>query len=275
MARSLDRRLKIAVGCDFTYEAASTTPAVFLVRPSPSGEQAVLEERWESIPELHFRDYVDIYGNALRRVTIPPGTTTIRYDASVTTASLPDPVGAGAAQLPIDELPDDVLHYTLPSRYCPSDLLADTAWKLFAQTPPAWERVQAIVDYVHDRIRFTPGASVSATTALEAFESETGVCRDYAHLAISFCRAMNVPARYAFGYLPDVDVPPADVPMDFCAWFEAYLGDRWWTFDPRNNQRRAGRVLIARGRDALDVAMVTSYGSAILTAIDVRAEERG
>lgn len=275
MARSLDSRLKIAVGCDFTYEASSATPAVFLVRPSPSGEQAVLEEHWESVPELHFRDYVDIYGNALRRVTIPPGTTTIRYNASVTTTSLPDPVGAGAAQLPIDELPDDVLHYTLPSRYCPSDLLADTAWKLFAQTPPTWERVQAIVDYVHARIRFTPGASVSATTALEAFESETGVCRDYAHLAISFCRAMNVPARYAFGYLPDIDVPPADVPMDFCAWFEAYLGDRWWTFDPRNNQRRAGRVLIARGRDALDVAMVTSYGSAVLTTIDVRAEERG
>jgi transglutaminase-like putative cysteine protease len=274
MASTLERRLKVDVGCDFTYEASSKTPAVFLVRPNPSGGQAVLEERWQSVPDVDFHDYVDLYGNAFRRITIPPGITTVRYDASVSTTSLPDPVGAGVRQLAVDELPDEVLHYTLPSRYCPSDLLADSAWQLFADTPPAWERVQAIVDYVHGHVRFAYGSSRSATSALDVFESRTGVCRDYAHLAIAFCRAMNVPARYAFGYLPDIGVRPSDTPMDFCAWFEAYLGDRWWTFDPRNNERRIGRVLIARGRDALDVAMVTSYGSAVLTQFDVRAEER-
>lgn len=275
MASALEQSLKVDVGCSFTYEAAVKTPALFLVRPNPSEGQAVLEERWEATPELAFRDYVDLYGNALRRATLPAGTTTIRYDATVATTSLADPLGTDAPQLAVDELPDDVLHYTLPSRYCPSDLLADAAWKLFAHTPPTWERVQAIVDYVHGHISFAYGSSVSATSALDVFESGTGVCRDYAHLAISFARAMNVPARYAFGYLPDIDVPASEMPMDFCAWFEAYLGDRWWTFDARNNERRVGRILIARGRDALDVAMVTSYGSAILRHIDVRAEKRG
>ena len=276
MSSTLERGLKIDVGCDFTYETVSKTPALFLVRPNPTGGGlAVLEERWESSPEVAFHDYSDLYGNAFRRVTIAPGPSFFRYDATVATSSQPDPAGYGTPQLPVDELPDDVLHYTLPSRYCPSDLLADAAWRLFAHTPPAWERVQAIVDYVHSHIAFTYGSSTSTTSALDVFESGVGVCRDYAHLAIAFCRAMNVPARYAFGYLPDIDVPPPFPTMDFCAWFEAYLGDRWWTFDPRNNERRVGRVLIARGRDALDVAMVTSYGSAVLTRIDVRAAKRG
>jgi transglutaminase-like putative cysteine protease len=275
MVSALEQKLKVDVGCDFTYETSSQTPALFLVRPNPSGGQAVLAESWGSAPELAFRDYVDLYGNALRRVTIPPGTTTIRYDATVSVTALADPVGAGVPQLAVEDLPDDVLHYTLPSRYCPSDLLADSAWQLFGKTPPAWERVQAIADYVHGRIRFAYGTSISASSALDVLASGTGVCRDFAHVAITYCRAMNVPARYAFGYLPDIGVPVADSPMDFCAWFEAYLGDRWWTFDPRNNERRIGRVLIARGRDALDVAMVTTYGSAILTGIEVRAEERG
>jgi transglutaminase-like putative cysteine protease len=274
MASTLERTLKIDVGCDFSYEAAAKTPALFLVRPNPAAGQAVLEERWYSTPDLAFHDYVDLYGNAFRRVTIPPGRSQFRFDATVATTRELDPLGSGVAQLPVDELPDEVLHYTLPSRYCPSDLLADTAWRLFGHTPPAWERVQAICDYVHGHVRFAYGSSTPATTALDVFESATGVCRDYAHLAITFCRALNVPARYVFGYLPDIDVPPSDLPMDFCAWFEAYLGDRWWTFDPRNNQRRVGRVLVARGRDALDVAMVTSYGSAVLAQFDVRADAR-
>jgi len=275
MTSTLERSLKIDVGCDFTYEAASKTPALFLVRPNPSGGQAVLEERWFSSPELGFHDYVDLYGNAFRRVTIPAGPSFFRYDATVAIGPEPDQTGEGVPQLAVDDLPDDVLHYTLPSRFCPSDLLADEAWRLFGHTPPAWERVHEIVDYVHRHITFAYGSSTSTTTALDVYQGGTGVCRDYAHLAIAFCRAMNVPARYVFGYLPDIDVPPPDLPQDFCAWFEAYLGDRWWTFDPRNNQPRIGRVLIARGRDALDVAMVTSYGSAVLTQIDVRAEKRG
>jgi transglutaminase-like putative cysteine protease len=275
MTRAIELNLKVDVGCDFTYESTSNTPALFLVRPNPTAGNAILEERWSSTPELPFHDYIDLYGNALRRVTIPDGPTTIRYDATVRTTAEPDPLGLGVAQLAVDDLPDDVLHYTLPSRYCPSDIMGDTAWKLFGHTPPSWERVQTIVDYVHDHVAFAYGSSTPATSALEVYENATGVCRDFAHLAITFCRAMNVPARYAFGYLPDINVPPPELPMDFCAWFEAYLGDRWWTFDPRNNQRRIGRVLIARGRDALDVAMVTSYGSALLTGMAVRAEERG
>jgi transglutaminase-like putative cysteine protease len=252
-------------------------PLSFLVRPNPTGGgQAVLEERWFSSPEVGFHDYVRPV-----RERVPPGDHRPRSEfLSIRRhrgdhGPQPDRTGFGTPQLPVDELPDDVLHYTLPSRYCPSDLLADAAWRLFAHTPPAWERVQAIVDYVHSHIAFTYGSSTSTTSALDVFESGVGVCRDYAHLAIAFCRAMNVPARYAFGYLPDIDVPPPFPTMDFCAWFEAYLGDRWWTFDPRNNERRVGRVLIARGRDALDVAMVTSYGSAVLTRIDVRAAKRG
>jgi transglutaminase-like putative cysteine protease len=275
MPEALERQLKVSVGCDFTYEATSKTPAVFLVRPHPSGDQAVLEERWESTPELAFHDYIDLYGNALRRATLPVGRTFIRYDAVAATTRLPDAVGLGVPQLPVDELPDEALHYTLPSRYCPSDLLADDAWRLFGNTPPSWERVQAICDFVNGHLKFAYGSSTSVTSALDVYRNKTGVCRDFAHLAISFCRAMNVPARYVFGYLPDIDVPPVDLPMDFAAWFEAYLGDRWWTFDPRNNQRRVGRVLIARGRDALDVAMVTTYGSAILERLDVRSDERG
>jgi transglutaminase-like putative cysteine protease len=268
-----DSSLAISVGCDFIYEATHETPALFLVRPNPVG-QSVLEERWEATPHVAVRDYVDIYGNPFRRLILPVGGSKIRYDATVEVSAAPDPLGAGVPQMSVADLPDDVLHYTLPSRFCPSDLLVDTAWQLFGATSPSWERVQAICDFVHNRIQFAYGSSIATTSALDVFEKGTGVCRDFAHLAVTFCRAMNVPARYVFGYLPDIDVPLPDAPMDFCAWFEAYLGDRWWTFDPRNNQRRVGRVVIARGRDALDVAMVTSYGSAQLIDMVVRADKR-
>ena len=273
MERTLtERTLQLRVGCEFRYEIATPTPAIFLVRPTGAGPHRIRDERWETEPIGPFHDYVDLYGNVCRRMTLTPGWTVVRYDAHVETVGTLDPEASWAPGLSVDELPDDALVYTLPSRYCLSDELLDRAWDLFGATPPGGPRVQAICDYVNQTLAFAYGSSTTATSALDALASGAGVCRDYAHLAISFCRAMNVPARYVFGYLPDIDSAPLDAPMDFAAWIEVYLGDRWWTFDPRNNLRRKGRVVIARGRDALDVAMVTTYGAAILHEMKVCAE---
>ncbi len=197
----------------------------------------------------------------------------LRYDAIVEVPPCLDEADEAARELPPSALPDATLVYTLPSRYCLSDELADEAWRVFGSTPPGWGRVQAICDFVHENITWQAGASSPRTTALDVYASSLGVCRDFAHLAISFCRALNIPARYAFGYLPDIDLPPDGAPMDFGAWMEVWLGDRWYTFDPRNNQRRIGRVLIGRGRDALDCAMLTSYGNAGLETMLVWADE--
>ncbi|HZO93295.1 MAG TPA: transglutaminase family protein [Candidatus Baltobacteraceae bacterium] len=263
--------LEVRVGCEFAYEADDApTPAIVIVRPDEASR--VLAEAWATDPRLAVHDYVDVYGNRCRRLTIPPGTTTLRYDARVTIPSEPDAADPSAPVLLVEDLPDETLLYTLPSRFCLSDELSDRAWELFGATPPTWERVRAICDWVHGRLAFAYGSSRPVTTARDALEAGTGVCRDFAHLAVTFCRAMSIPARYVFGYLPDIGVPPPGLPMDFCAWFEAYLGDRWWTFDPRNNERRIGHIVIARGRDALDVAMITTYGGARLKRMTVWAD---
>jgi len=204
---------------------------------------------------------------------MPTGEQVWHYDAIVEVSGELEPYVPDAIQLPVEQLPDETLVYTLPSRFCLSDVLSDQAWSLFGNTEPGWARVQAICDWVHTNIRFQYGTSTPTTTSADVCAQGVGVCRDFAHLAITFCRAMNIPARYAFGYLPDINVAPVDAAMDFCAWFEAYLGDRWYTFDARNNERRIGRVLIGRGRDALDVAMVTSYGSPRLQSMTVWADE--
>jgi transglutaminase-like putative cysteine protease len=206
-------------------------------------------------------------------LVIPAGSSEIVYDAVVEIDGLPDLTVPSAAQLPVELLPDDTLHFTLPSRYCLSDELSDTAWQLFGNVTPGWARVQAICDWVHDHIRFAYGSSTPLTTAVDIYKQGVGVCRDFSHLAITFCRALNIPARYVFGYLPDIGVPPPDAPMDFCAWMEVYLADRWYTFDPRNNARRIGHIVIGRGRDALDVAMVTTFGTTTLKQMDVWADE--
>ncbi len=273
MTHMIDARLRIGVGCQFTYEVQVPTPAIFMVRPAVMDEQQVAEERWQTEPHAPFHDYTDLYGNSCRRMVLPVGRSMITYDAQVDVSDELDPYAPDAVQHAAEDLPDDVLVYTLPSRYVVSDLLADEAWKLFGGTTPGWARVQAICDYVNGHLRFSYGTSTPSTTALDAFENRVGVCRDFAHLAVSFACAMNIPARYAFGYLPDIDVPPPDAPMDFCAWFEAYLDGRWYTFDPRNNERRRGRAVIAHGRDALDVAMVTTYGRAMLQDMVVTADK--
>jgi transglutaminase-like putative cysteine protease len=217
--------------------------------------------------------YQDGYGNLCQRLLLSSGEQILRYDALVEVTDSWDEIAPDVPQTAVQDLPDDVLLYTLPSRFCLSDVLAQTVWRLFGDTKPGWERVQAICDWVHTMIRFQYGSSTPLTTAVDVYVQGVGVCRDFTHLAVTFCRALNIPTRYVFGYLPDIGVPAPDAPMDFCAWMEVYLGDRWWTFDPRNNRPRVGRVLIGRGRDALDVAMVTSYGSPILKHLTVWADE--
>jgi transglutaminase-like putative cysteine protease len=268
---SVAATLAIRVGCEFVYNADFPTPAVLLVRPDER-ELRVRSETWSVDPPAPHHDYVDMYGNVCRRLTFAPGKTAFRYDALVDVPPTPAETDITARELPVEELPDDTLVYTLPSRLCVSDVLSDRAWELFGGVAPGWGRVQAICDWVHDHLKFSYGTSRPDTTAADVLEAATGVCRDFAQLSVTFCRALNIPARYCFGYLPDIDVPPTDAEMDFCAWFEAYLGDRWWTFDPRNNQRRIGHIPIARGRDAIDVAMVTTYGSARLEKMTVWAD---
>jgi transglutaminase-like putative cysteine protease len=269
------KTLRLRLGCRFALECPQETASVFLVRPEPTASRRLLEEHWETEPAASYHDYRDLFGNACRRATLPAGPFALRYDALVETLSELDSVDPNAIENAPADLPDDVLVYTLPSRYCLSDVLGARALELFGRLSPGCSRVAAVCDWVHERIRFSYGASTVATTAADVLDSGSGVCRDFAHLAITFCRALNIPARYVFGYLPDIDVPPPDTPQDFCAWFEAYLGDRWWTFDPRNNRRRTGRVSIARGRDAADVAMVTTYGASLLEAMEVWADEVG
>jgi transglutaminase-like putative cysteine protease len=272
MMQQIVSPLALRVGCEFVQDAATPTPAVVLVR-AEEREHQVMSETWTVDPPTPHHDYRDLYGNACRRLTFMPGKTTLRYDAVVHVPSAPADTDWFAREVPVAELPDDALLFTLPSRLCPSDLLSDRAWELFGHLQPGWSRVQAICDWVHGSIRFAYGTSLPHTTSVDVLDAGTGVCRDFAQIAVSFCRALNIPARYAFGYLPDIGIPYTDAPMDFCAWFEAYLGDRWYTFDPRNNQRRIGHVTIARGRDALDVAMVTTFGDVRLESMTVWADK--
>jgi transglutaminase-like putative cysteine protease len=265
--------MRVRVGCEFHYDAPGPTAAIWQVRPRPDGGHRILSESWGTSPPVATWWYMDSYGNLCDRMTMPEGATVVRYDATVEVADPFDESDKDARPVLVEHLPDEAMVFLLPSRLCLSDVLAPRAWELFAATEPGWARVQAVCDWVHDNVQFQPGSSTAVTTALDVCESGTGVCRDFAHLGVTFCRSLSIPARYVFGYLPDVGVPPPAEPMDFCAWFEAYLGDRWWTFDPRNNIPRTGRVVIGRGRDALDVAMVTTYGAPILQTMTVWADE--
>jgi len=267
------RRVRIGVGCEFRFTAALPVPAVVLLRARSDGGVTVERETWEVRPSASFSDLLDVYGNHVRRVVIGPGPASLRYDAEVTTSAALDEFDPVAVQHRVEDLPGEILIYTLASRYCLSDKLSGQAVSLFGTVPLGWERVQAICDWVHTNVRFDYAAGNPDATSVDVFEARVGVCRDFAHLAISFCRALNIPARYVFGYLPDIDIALPPGVMDFCAWLEVYLGGRWWTFDPRNNESRAGRVVIARGRDAMDVAMVTSYGQLQLEQMTVWADE--
>lgn len=264
---------QIWIGCAFTYEAEIDTPVVFHVQPRDSPDVVLADERWLAEPPMAIRAYTDLYGNPCARAVLPAGRSRFTYGAAATVPDATEDADEDAPELPPDALPDDTLLYTLPSRFCLPDVLGDEAWSRFGGLAPGYRRVQAICDYVHSHLTFAYGSTNATSTAADVNAAGRGVCRDFTHLAISFCRALNVPARYVFGYLPDMDVPPDPAPMDFAAWMEVWLGDRWWTFDPRNNIRRKGRIVIGRGRDASDVAMATTFGGPRLEEMTVQAEE--
>ncbi|MGH3831601.1 MAG: transglutaminase-like domain-containing protein [Pseudonocardiaceae bacterium] len=264
---------RIRIGCNFTYVAAVDTPVIFQVRPGASRLIGIEAQRWSSEPLMALRDYTDLYGNPCVRAVLPAGRSSFGYDAVAACPDATEDADEQAPELAPDALPDTTLIYLLPSRYCLPDVLGNEAWSCFGGFAPGYRRVQAICDYVHDHLTFQYGSTTALSTAVDVHAARRGVCRDYTHLAISFCRALNIPARYVFGYLPDLDVPPDPAPMDFAAWMEVWLGQRWWTFDPRNNMRRKGRIVIGRGRDASDVAMATTFGAPYLETMVVHAEE--
>lgn len=265
--------LRLRVGCEFLYETPVPTPTVLLVEPHREAPHQVVQATWETDPAIASTSYYDLFGNVCRRLVLPVGPARLRYDAVVELSGAPDPVDPAARQVPVEELPDEVLVYTLPSRYILSDALAGRAWELFGGTPPGWARVQAVCDWIHSNIQYGGLKSTPLTTAVDVLDACGGMCRDFAHLGVTFCRALNIPARYVFGYMPDIGVPPPYPPMDFHAWFEVYLEERWWTFDARFNMPRIGRIPIGRGRDAVDVAMVTSYGPAQFRQMIVWTDE--
>jgi transglutaminase-like putative cysteine protease len=253
----------IDVGFEIGFESPQPTPMLLMLNLHPSRIPTTRQaEQFDVTPPIGFTFYSDLFGNRCGRLVAPAGRVLLRNHAIVEDCGLPDLQVPQAGQAAIEALPDNVLIYLLASRYCDVDSeLRDLAWKLFQHAKPGWSRVQAICEYVHRHIRFDYMQARSNRTALDAYHEQVGVCRDFTHLAITLCRACNIPARYCTGYLGDFGVPPADSPMDFSAWFEAYLGGQWYAFDARHNQPRIGRVLMARGRDAADVALTTSFGA--------------
>jgi transglutaminase-like putative cysteine protease len=265
--------MQVKVGCELVYSSEAPTPLILLVQPrAQDSNHKILTETRQLTPEVPVHDFVDQYGNRFWRITTPPGELRIFYDALAEVSPLPDPVLPDLPGMLVQDMPDDVLQYLLASRYCPSDLMIGEAWEMFGSSEPGWKRVQAICDWLHSNVTYGKGSN-STTSGYEAFQARRGVCRDFAHMGVMLCRAMSIPARYVCGFLPDINVPPDPVPMDFHAWFEAYVGGEWRTFDARHNIPRTGRVLIGRGRDAVDVALVTSYGNARLANIRVWADE--
>jgi transglutaminase-like putative cysteine protease len=253
--------VKIRVGYELIYDCPQPTPMMLVLNVHYTRASDILvADRVTTEPSVLLADYRDGFDNWCTRLVAPKGQIRISSTAVVKDSREPDIVATSAHQHSIQDLPDESLVFLLGSRYCDTQRLSETAWSLFGQTPPGWARVQAICDFVHNHISFGYEHARDTRTAWEAFNERRGVCRDYAHLAIAFCRCMNIPARYCSGYLSDIGVPPPYGPMDFAGWFEAYLGGRWYTFDPRNNVPRIGRVLMARGRDAIDVAIARRSG---------------
>jgi transglutaminase-like putative cysteine protease len=265
--------MKIRAGYRISYHCPHPTPMILVLRVHPSREaDLILRDDPFFDPRIGLSEYRDGFGNRCGRILAPAGNVTISTEFLVNDSGVPDEVARDAPQHTLEALPADVLVYLIGSRYCETDRLLNTAWSLFAEVPKGWPLVQAICDFVHDRLTFGYEHARPTRTAFEAFTEKRGVCRDYAHLAVTLCRCMNIPARYCTGYLGDIGVPPQPEPMDFSAWFEVYLGDRWYTFDARHNEPRIGRILMARGRDATDVALVTSFGPCALTSFEVLTE---
>ncbi len=266
--------MKIRAGYDIALQLAQPTSIVFMLRMHPLRRRDLISDDVMHLSSCISHDeYYNSFGNICTRVHAPAGELRISADFLIRDNGMPDPVAPDARQADIDRLPSTALQFLIPSRYCDSDKLLAFAWSRFGTTRPGWERVQAIVDYVHQHITFGYHHARATRTASEGHSERVGVCRDFAHLAIALCRAMNIPARYCTGYLGDIGVPKDPAPMDFSAWFEVLLDDRWYTFDARHNVPRIGRMLIARGRDAADVAISTSFGNTDLKRFVVVTDE--
>jgi len=266
--------MKIKAGYEISYDCPQPTPMILTLSVHPSRQPDLLTpDAMRLDPSVPATEYRDGFDNICHVIHAPAGRITLSSDFLIADDGAPDPVAFDAVQHPLEKLPVDTLVYLLGSRYCETDRLGDLAWSLFRSVPKGWPLVQAICDYVHGRIEFGYAHASPTKTAWSAHEERRGVCRDFAHLAVTLCRCMNIPARYCTGYLGDIGVPPDPSPMDFSAWFEVYLGDRWYTFDARHNTPRIGRVLMARGRDATDVAISTIFGPATLSGFRVATDE--
>ncbi len=265
----------IRVGYEVAFNSPAPTAMLLTLYLHPSRAPTVRKPECLQVePQVAISEYIDSFGNHCGRAFVPAGRVVFRNDAIVDDCGLPDLQVWDAPQHSVQDLPSEVLLFLLASRYCEVDSkLKETAWQLFSQTPLGWPRVQAICNFVHQHIRFDYSQARATRTAWDTYYERVGVCRDYMHLAVTFCRCMNIPARYCTGYLGDIGVPVQPYPMDFSAWFEAYLGGQWYTFDARNNVPRIGRVLMARGRDAADVALTTTFGMNTLQSFRVWTEE--
>jgi transglutaminase-like putative cysteine protease len=266
--------MRIRIGYEMVYDCPRPTPMILIANVHFTRISDMLTPDHvitrPSVPLTHYRDS---FGNWCVRLTAPAGQTAISTDAVVNDSGQPDAIAPGAQQVPVENLPEETLLFLMGSRYCETDRLSDFAWRTFGASPTGWARVQAICDFVHRHIHFGYEHARSTKSAFEVFHERKGVCRDFAHLGVALCRAMNLPARYCTGYLSDIGVPPPSAPQDFAAWFEAYVGGQWYTFDPRNNEPRIGRILIARGRDAADVPITNTFGSNTLTSFRVWTDE--
>jgi transglutaminase-like putative cysteine protease len=266
--------MQIRVGYEISFECPQPTPMVLLLNIHHSRvNDIVVPDRVTTDRAVQIHSYRDGFGNWCSRLVAPAGRIRIASTAVVNDAGKPDPVVAWAQQHAVQDLPDEALVFLLGSRYCETDRLSEIAWQLFGHAPLGWARVQAICDFVHNHLKFDYMTARATRTAWEAFHEKQGVCRDFAHLAVALCRCMNIPARYCTGYLSDIGEPPPYSAMDFAGWFEAYLGGAWHTFDPRNNTPRRGRILIGRGRDAVDVPISNTFGPNTLAGFTVWCDE--
>lgn len=266
--------MRIRIGFDLVFGISTPTPMLLMLYVHPSRQWDVEgPERLNLEPAVPLLDFTDVYGNRGTRIVAPPGDLSIRHDTVIRDTGEPDATGENALQHPIDQLPPEVLPYLFASRYCEVDRMADIAWSLFANTPLGWPRVVAVRDWVHNHVTFGYEHARRTKTAYDVYVERAGVCRDFQHLSITLLRALNVPARYVTGYLGDIGIPFNPAPMDFSAWFEVYLGGRWWSCDARHNHPRIGRILMATGRDATDVALTTSFGPTTLKQFLVTTQE--
>ncbi len=264
----------IKIGYDISFKLPGSTPMILMLFVHPSRRKDLrAEERLVVTPEVPVHYYTDLFGNGCARLLAPAGEVELALRTEIEDSGKPDRDPCDAPQHNVEDLQDEALAFLLPSRYCEVDKLSDIAWKLFGDTPPGSARVQAICDWVNKHITFGYQFADSTKSALDVYGDGRGVCRDFNHLAVTFCRCMNIPARYATGYLGDIGVPPDVNPMDFSAWFEVFLGGRWIQFDARHNFPRIGRILMATGRDAADVAMSTNFGRAILKKFVIITDE--